>query len=140
VYACADGRHVTVTASEPKSWAALCAALDVPDLADHRFGVDEPATIERLAAVFATKPAAEWVANPGFAGGVGPVNRPGDLLTDPHVLVRGGPTAGPIHIDGAAPTASTPAPDLGAHTDAALRDAGFADDEIAALRAEGVVA
>jgi crotonobetainyl-CoA:carnitine CoA-transferase CaiB-like acyl-CoA transferase len=79
VYRCADGRSVTVAASEPKSWAALIDALDMPDLAHHRHGVDEPATIERLKAAFATKPAADWLRSPGFAGGVGPNH---DLLTD----------------------------------------------------------
>ena len=51
VYRCSDGRHVTVASSEPRTWAALCAALDVPELADHRIGVDEQAASARLAAV-----------------------------------------------------------------------------------------
>lgn len=154
-YRCADGRWVTVAATEPKAWAALCTALELPELAAHQIGSDEEATIEQVAAAFATRPAAHWTATPGLAGGVGPVNEPGDLLDDPHLAARAGivelpgGTAGsrvvanPVRIGGGDGRASSAGlrwpPDLGADTDAALAAAGFSGDEIAALRADGVV-
>jgi len=155
VYRGADGRHVTVAASEPKSWAALCAGLGVPDLLEHRLGVDDEApVIERLTQVFATKPAAAWVADPGLAGGVGPVNEPADLLDDPQLTERGSLVAlsgsgarvlaNPLRVGGAAGDAATLArtdpPALGADSDAVLTEAGFTPDEIASLRTDGVIA
>jgi alpha-methylacyl-CoA racemase len=147
VYRCADGRLVTVAATEPKSWAALCEALELPELAEHRHGVDEPATLERVGAAFATKPAAAWLERPGFAGGVGPCHEPADLLDDPHVRARGdvvqleGTDASvlgnPLRIHGAggaSGTALSPPPALGEHTDELLAEAGFSTDEIRALR------
>jgi alpha-methylacyl-CoA racemase len=151
VYVCADGRRVTVAATEPRSWAALCEALDVPDLAEHRHGVDEPATIDRLTAVFATKPAAAWLERPGFAGGVGPCHEPADVLDDPNVRARGdivhletgeSVLANPLRIsgaDGAAATALSPPPGLGQHTDELLAEAGFSPDEIQTLRDAAVI-
>lgn len=154
-YRCADGRWVTVAATEPKAWGALCAALELPDLAEHKIGSDEPATIARLADAFAQRPAAHWVATPGLAGGVGPVNEPGDLLADPHLAARAGivelpggaqparVVANPVRIDGADGRGSSAGlrwpPELGADTDAALAAAGFGADEIAALHGDGVV-
>jgi crotonobetainyl-CoA:carnitine CoA-transferase CaiB-like acyl-CoA transferase len=152
VYRCADGRYVTVAATEPKSWAALCAALELPDLAEHRHGVDEPATIARLAEAFASRPQAAWVESPGFAGGVGPLYTPDDLSESPQVVARGSITTidgtdtkvlgNPLRIrgaDGDATTATTPAPDLGADTAAVLAEAGFTEAEITELRAAGVL-
>jgi crotonobetainyl-CoA:carnitine CoA-transferase CaiB-like acyl-CoA transferase len=152
IYQCGDGKWVTVAATEPKSWAALCEALDVPDLADHRFGHDEPAAIERLRSVFATKPAAAWVQNPGLAGGVGPCHDPGDLHADPQVVARraieqidgtGERVLGnPLRITGADGTSSSalsPAPALGEHTDVLLAEAGFERSEITALRGDGLI-
>jgi alpha-methylacyl-CoA racemase len=153
VYRCADGRHVTVTASEPKPWALLVAALELPELAGYRMGIDEAATRAALAERFATKPAAAWLANPGYAGGVGAVNTPADLLDDPHAAARGdlvavGGTgtrvlANPLRLrtpDGPVPTtATTPAPELGAHTDEVLAAAGFSPEELAALRSAKVI-
>lgn len=154
-YRCADGRWVTVAATEPAAWARLCAALELPDLAEQVIGGDEPAKIERLAAAFAKRPAAHWVREPGLAGGVGPVNEPGELLDDPHLAARativdlpGGlegtrVVANPLRIGGADGRGSSAGlrwpPDLGADTDAALAEAGFSPEEIAALRADGVV-
>jgi crotonobetainyl-CoA:carnitine CoA-transferase CaiB-like acyl-CoA transferase len=155
VYRCADGRDVTVAASEPKSWAALCAGLGTDDLAGHRLGVDDEApVIDRLTEVFATKPAAAWVADPGLAGGVGPVNEPADLLDDPQVTERGSLVelvgsgarvlANPIRFDGArgdsATRARTDPPALGADTDEVLVAAGFTPNEIESLRSDQVVA
>jgi alpha-methylacyl-CoA racemase len=155
VYRCADGRHVTVAATEPRAWARLCEALDVADVAGHRFGIDpdEPVTA-RLVEAFLTRPAADWVAEPGLAGGVGPVNDAADLLDDPQVTGRGSLVnldgtdtvvlANPVRFDRAtgddASHATTVPPDLGAHTDDVLRDTGLTDEDIAALRSAGVVA
>jgi formyl-CoA transferase len=152
-YRCADGRWITCTASEPRTWNALVEALDAPDLADHRIGVDDAEVGARLTEIFASAPAARWVASPGPAGGIGPVAEPGDVVDDPQVASRGsllaldgdGPRvlANPLRIDradgAAASHARGPAPELGQHTDEALRAAGCTDDEVAALRAAGVV-
>ncbi len=153
VYRCADGRHVTVTASEPRAWSLLVAALELPELAGYRMGVDEEATRAALAERFATRPAAAWLENPGYAGGVGAVHTPADLLDDPHATARGDlvaiegtgtrvlanplrlrTTTGPVST-----TATGPAPELGAHTDEVLTAAGFTADELSALRAAKVV-
>lgn len=152
-YRCADGRWVTVAATEPRTWAALCEGLDAPDLAAHQIGQDEPSAIERLAATFATRAMADWVERPGLAGGVGPVLEPADLLTDPSLTARGGLVdldggagtvlAGPIRWDGPDGAASTigrsAPPDLGADTDEVLAAAGLGAEEIGALRATGAL-
>ena len=155
VYACADGRHVTVASNEPRTWATLCEALGAPELSGHRFGLDEdPPVAARLAELFRTKPAADWLATPGLTGGVGPVNDVADLLQDPQVTDRGSLVrleesdvrvlANPLRFggaDGAAtPSAATSPPALGADTDEVLATAGFTAEEIAELRADAVVA
>jgi crotonobetainyl-CoA:carnitine CoA-transferase CaiB-like acyl-CoA transferase len=154
VYTCSDGRQVSVAATEPRSWAALTEALGTPELADLRVSLGaDTSVLARLAEVFATQPAAHWCQTPGYAGGVGPVNRVADLLTDPAMVERGSivPLAGsgvqvlanPIRYGGsdgaAASHGLTDPPVLGADTDAALAAAGYTPDEIEALRAEKIV-
>jgi crotonobetainyl-CoA:carnitine CoA-transferase CaiB-like acyl-CoA transferase len=152
VYRCADGRYVTVASNEPRTWATLCEALDVPELAAHRIGADpEPPAIARLTEVFTSRPAGDWCRSPGLAGGVGPVNEPSDLLTDGQITERAGMVsidgtstrvlASPIRLDGAdgaaATLATAPPPELGADTVAVLAAAGYSDSEIEALRSAG---
>lgn len=157
-YRCADGRLVTLAAAEPRTWAAFCAALDRPDLADRAWGPpdDQAALATELEALFASRPAAAWLellvdANAGF----GPVNSVGDLLDDAHVQARGsivtldGDPAGarvlrtPVRLRDAdgheAPFAPSAPPASGEHTDDALAAAGYTDDEITALHADGAV-
>ena len=155
VYRCADDRSVVVCAMEPRTWAVLCDALGAPDLAARRFDPtgegDEEAVRARLAELFATKPSAHWIGQPGLAGGVGPVNDVEDLVDDPQVTERGSlialadtdvrVLANPIRFDGAdgaeASHAAHPPPPLGVDTDDVLSAAGFDRDEIEALRAAG---
>jgi alpha-methylacyl-CoA racemase len=154
VYTCADGEEVTVAATEPRSWATLCAAIDAPEIAGHRLGLDEDEPVRaRLAERFATRPAADWSREPGLAGGVGPVNDIVELLDDPQVAQRSSIVplidsevrvlANPIRFHSApgdaASHALAPPPDLGADTDDVLVAIGFTADEIGTLRRDGVV-
>ena len=153
-YVCGDGRRVSVAAAEPRTWAALCRGLGLTDLGDQPGGPPDalPEAEGRIAAVFASAPAAHWVEVLGSAA-VGPVNEATDLADDPHVQARGsvhtidvdGRTdqvvSGPLRFstgDAWAGEATPPTySDAGADTDAVLTAAGFGADEIAALRREG---
>jgi crotonobetainyl-CoA:carnitine CoA-transferase CaiB-like acyl-CoA transferase len=157
-YRCADGKWITCTASEPRAWAAVVEATGLAELADYQMGSDEPMVIGKLQAVFAAHPQAHWLANPGLAGGIGPVRTPADLVDDPQTTAREGlpaisgagdgysgtrALANPLRIDLAkgadASHGLTPPPDLGADTDAALAAAGYSADAIAALHEEQAV-
>jgi crotonobetainyl-CoA:carnitine CoA-transferase CaiB-like acyl-CoA transferase len=154
MYACSDGRFVSVAAAEPRTWAALCKGLDVPDL-EAKLGVSGEEAVqvgERLAKIFAQRPAGEWIARLGPLGAaVNPVNRGRDVVGDPHDRARGtfvevaGRTvpANPIRVGGPdgtrAWTALEAPPLVGQHTDEVLAAAGFSPAEIEGLRADGVV-
>ncbi len=88
LYECSDGRYVTVAASEPKTWAALCEGLGLSELAaDGRPSQEDAERVTAtMAAAFATRPAAEWVDRLGPMGAaIGAVNRRDDLVSDPQV-------------------------------------------------------
>jgi alpha-methylacyl-CoA racemase len=153
-YACSDGRFVTVAAAEPRTWSALCEGLELPELAADgilpRERSDE--VTARLAAVFATRPAAEWVDKLGALGAaVGAVNRGSDVVHDPQVVARGslvlvaGATVpgNPIRLrdlDGPrSATRTTPPPVVGGETLDVLRAAGYTGSEIDELQAAGVI-
>ena len=152
VYRCGDGRYVTVAAAETRTWRALCDALGAPDLVDRLVAApaEQEAMTRRFEALFATRPAADWVADLGRLGTtVGPVLEDADLLRDPHAVARGALVdvdglhvpANPLRLrDVDGPRSTTrrePAPALGRDTESALRDAGFSAAEIAGLRASG---
>ena len=62
LYRCADGRFISVAAAEPRTWAALCKGLGIPDLEDKLYvAAEAEAARERLEAIFAERPAQEWV-------------------------------------------------------------------------------
>jgi len=146
VYRCADGGWLTVGALEPQFWRALCEALGAPDLVDTQYGPPDrqQEMAERLAAIFASRPRDEWLETlAGLEVCVGPVNSMGEALADPQVVHRGmvteaGPGS-PFRFDGEHPVADRPAPGFGEHTAEVLAEVGVGDDELAELRARGVV-
>src|SRR5579859_3577719 len=59
VYECADGRHYSVAALEPKFWQALCTALARPDLVDLQFA-EEASAHRTVEDVFRSRDRDEW--------------------------------------------------------------------------------
>lgn len=151
VYRTKDGGHLTVGALEGQFWRALCETLGRPELVEDQFAppgrqAEMAATVQ---SVFQTRSRDEWLeVFADVPACVGPVNDVDEATADPQVRHRGmiaevdgvavGP-ASPIKLDGSATVAATPAPGLGEHTDDVLAAAGISSDEVAALRAGGVV-
>lgn len=106
VYATADGRHLTVGALEPVFFSRLCAVLGRPELAGRQFDADQEALAAELAAVFATRPLAEWLE---LADGEDVCLGPVATLAEAAAALGRAPSAGRV-------------PALGEHTDA-WRDA-----------------
>jgi crotonobetainyl-CoA:carnitine CoA-transferase CaiB-like acyl-CoA transferase len=142
-----------IMCNKEKFWPVLCERLGRPEwAADPRFRgfKDRLANREEvnrlLDDALSAWTTAEWLAH--FAGKVpaAPVNDLKAALDNPFVAERDGigdyghvhMVAGPVR-DGAAAPPRQAAPALGADTDEVLRDCGFSDGEIAALRAEKVI-
>ncbi|HEY4332552.1 MAG TPA: CoA transferase, partial [Ilumatobacteraceae bacterium] len=153
LYECADGAWVAVASAEPRTWNALCRGLGLDDLVDtlHRWE-DAPAVVARLAAAFATRPAAEWVTElTGLGAAVVNANRGEELGRDPHITARGSlqdvggvvTPRNPVRFRDTEQELSRDAPQPpsspGADTIEILSGAGFGADEIAALRSDGVI-
>jgi alpha-methylacyl-CoA racemase len=150
VYRTRDGRHLAVGALEPKFWELFCAALGRPDLTPHGYVDGDKAGWVRgeLEAIFAAQPLAHWERV--FAGvdcGVTPVLAMDEALDHPQLRARAMVVedrglkqfAPPFKLSGFEFAVRRPAPAVGADSDAVLREAGYADAEIARLRAEGVI-
>jgi alpha-methylacyl-CoA racemase len=61
IYATADERCLTITPVEPRFWRRLCELLGREDLVERQYEPDQEALAADLAAVFRTKPLAEWL-------------------------------------------------------------------------------
>jgi alpha-methylacyl-CoA racemase len=61
IYATADERYLTITPVEPKFWRRLCELIGREDLVERQYEADQEALAAELAAVFRTRPLAEWL-------------------------------------------------------------------------------
>jgi len=154
-YTCADGRHVSVGAIEPRFWANLCRLVGLEQYADAQMDDDLQDEVRAaLAEVFATRPRDEWVDLLGPADTcVAPVNTVAEATADPQNVARGLVVDAESATDGlfrqTAPTwAGTTPPDGpyevrdGTVTDTAelLARAGYDEATIASMQDEGVIA
>src|SRR4051812_7022629 len=160
VFATRDG-HVAMVLTSDEQWAPLCDAMARPDLAHHTSATRRGDTLAVINAAIAewcaTLATDDVVATLDACGiPVGPVQPPWVGRRDPHVAARGSlhrlghalldeptPYLGarlPFLIDDV-DLSSTPAEPLGLSTDAVLREiCGVSDADLAALRADGVIA
>ena len=155
VYPAADG-YLAVGALEPQFWAALCEAIERPDLAGEAFagGARRDEVIADLSELFSGRTRAEWMELFGDRDVcVAPVNSFTEAFEDDQVRHRsmvfetelpdgrkwthvGNPVRlsdAPGHPD------RLPPPAMGEHTDDVLRAAGYSEDDIANLRRVGAI-
>ncbi len=61
MYACADGRYLTVAALEPKFFARLCALVERPELVEHQYDADQGALKDALSDAFGRETLDHWL-------------------------------------------------------------------------------
>jgi crotonobetainyl-CoA:carnitine CoA-transferase CaiB-like acyl-CoA transferase len=152
-YEAADG-WVTCGALEPKFWRNFCEGVGREDLVESQFQAPESDAWHEVAEIFRSRTREEWRAfNDEHDAMIEPVLELDEALDSELVRARemvvevDQPELGPVRLLGApvklsrTPADPTrPAPALGEHTEEVLREAGFADDELAALLESGAVA
>ena len=159
VFKTRDG-HINIAAAGAEMFQRLCKVLGAPGLAaDPDYASDKGRLKNRdklnasIEEITKTKTSAEWIALINAAGvPSGPIYRMDEVFADPQVQHLGiaqpvdHPTLGRIDLVGQAVTLSrTPSrlhsatPERGEHTDAVLRELGYDDEAIAALRRDGTV-
>ncbi len=155
-----DG-YVVVATREETFWRALCELLEDPALADDpRFDTNanrvkhKDVLVPHLEGIFRTRTVADWLERLRAAGvPAAPVNHFDRAFAEPPVAERemiveyDHPDVGtvrlpgnPIKVAGMPGTISNPAPRLGEHTDALLRDLlSLTPERIAELRQQGAI-
>lgn len=149
-YATSDGAFIAVGAIEPQFWAALVHGLDLPTewLAWQNDKSRWAEMKEVLRQTFAARTREDLITSLGHLGAcVSPVLTVIEALADPalrardsFVSVDGIPQPAPAPRFSATPGAvQGPPPTPGEHWEAVLTEAGYTDDDIAGLLAEGTL-
>jgi len=157
-YRCRDGRWLLLSiAADEWRWEKFKECLGARALDDPRFATaaSREAHARELIAIldgiFATKDQAEWRAILDAAGLIfGIVADMGEIAEDAQILASGAlvpfeddgtmTVNSPIWVAGQNKVEPRRAPNVGEHSEEVLREAGYGDSEIQALRAEGVIA
>jgi crotonobetainyl-CoA:carnitine CoA-transferase CaiB-like acyl-CoA transferase len=150
VYRTRDGRHMAVGALERKFWEALCDSLGCPELKGKHivYGEEARPVKERLAALFAARTRSEWTEVFDRADCcVSPILTIEEALANEQIRARGMTAAEggltqfalPVKFSEFEFAIEHPAPERGEHTEEILREAGYGDAEIEALRKNGVI-
>jgi crotonobetainyl-CoA:carnitine CoA-transferase CaiB-like acyl-CoA transferase len=154
VFPAADG-GLMITAANDGIFARLVEAIGLPELVnDPRFATNpdrvrnRPALVEALSARLREDTRGAWLEKLVAAGvPAAPVQDIGEVAADPQteaigILQRVGAltTLGPaFSVDGERPAYASPPPALGEHSAEVLREAGYGEEEISAMAAEGII-
>lgn len=160
-YVAGDGKRLIFCLLDAaRDWKKLCAALDRKDLAeDPRYSTPEArkanhvAVVEILDAELAKQPLEEWTrrfATHDVLFGIVPHTQ--DVANDSQMAQNGVfvPIAGaadptmrtissPVHLDGVEKRDARMPPGIGQHSEEILAELGYSPDQVAALKAQGVV-
>lgn len=160
IFDTADGDQVFVGVVTDTQWPAFCEAFGLqelagdPTLATKQQRVQERArTIPRIAAALRAYTKPELMAKCEALGlPFAPIGRPADLFDDPHLKGSGGLVpltlpdgrrielpALPMALDGARPGGTGDLRPPGADGAAIARELGYAEAEVEALRAAGIL-
>jgi crotonobetainyl-CoA:carnitine CoA-transferase CaiB-like acyl-CoA transferase len=154
-------RDLALAVGSEKLWKVFCPVIGCPELADdprYRTNADRARNrdtlVPRLQEIFLTRTYEDWETVLLAKGiPVGAINDLAQVVDHPQVKARGAlvemdhPRAGkvrmvgvPVRLSETPGSVRTPAPMLGEHTEAVLRDLlGLDAGEVAALRAAGTI-
>jgi crotonobetainyl-CoA:carnitine CoA-transferase CaiB-like acyl-CoA transferase len=152
-YEAADG-WITCGALEPKFWAAFCTGVERPDLIEKQFEKPGSEAWREVAEIFRSRSREQWRE---FADEhdccIEPVLEldealESDLVREREMVVEvEQPEIGPVRLLGHPLKLSRtpaqpdrPAPAFGEHTEEALREAGYGEEDIAAMLESGAAA
>jgi formyl-CoA transferase len=154
VFKTADG-HINLACAGQKIWERFCQAVDAPGLAAHPDYASAAARLQHRDAlnaeidkILSRRSSADWVAALNEAGvPCGPIYSIDQVFADPQVKHIGiaqsvvkpnGETLNvvgqPVELSRTPSTIAAPPPEIGEHTDDVLKEFGYGDGEIAALR------
>ncbi len=160
-YPCSDG-DIVIGANQDNLFQRFCEAIGHPEWAadprykTHLARAEVQAELDEMISAWTRKHTVAEIDALMVKAGVpaGPINRPGQIIADPHVLARNAihwedhPELGRIPMQNVFPRFSEtqgevrrPAPDLvGQHTDEVLGEVlGFAAEDLSQLRENGVI-
>jgi crotonobetainyl-CoA:carnitine CoA-transferase CaiB-like acyl-CoA transferase len=159
-YRTKDGRFVALNMLQPdRYWPGFCEVAERPDLIDHpRFGTFElraehlEETLAVMDEIFSQWTLAEWRERLARQGGQWDVLKlMGELVTDPQAVANTyiqtvdygdgrslKMVPAPVQFDRKVDPLR-PAPELGAHTDEVLLEAGFDEEQIIDAKVKGAV-
>ena len=161
IYLAGDGKWFIIGMLLDRAWREFCEAIERADLLDDerfdtwakRVATNAHELIDEMDAVFATKPARHWIDRLNAIGMfAAPAQDYAELSDDPQVMANayvhevtreGAPpvrmAGSGFAVDGEPMTIERLSPEHGEHTETILAEAGYAWDEISALRDAGVI-
>lgn len=159
LYRTSEGRwFIIAVVSEDRQWPPLASAIGRSDLvADPRFATtparraNARALMDIFDAIFAGNTLAHWRATLDAAGiTFGPIGTTEEIAADEQALAVGAlrplgtdgmlTVDSPFTVEGSPKVPARRAPDIGEHSSEILREVGYSDIEITALKRSGAVA